>query len=373
MTSVDSSKVPPDLTANLPSAQAVLESFAAHTVDTVMLVDAEGRILFINREPVALAPDELVGGSSFDFLAATDRDRYRDALRNACELGQVDRFECRWRDGTWRVVCVAPVMGHMTPTALVIATDVTRSKKTEESLRESEERFRQLAENVREVFWLMDLKTRRVLYASNAYERVWGRPVKWLYEGATSWLSSIHPDERDWVERAVSGCLNSGGFRVEYRIVRPDGTQRWIRDRGFLVRDADGQVSRIAGIAEDVTEQKSIEDKLRLERKLLKRLLDLQERERRLLAYEIHDGFIQDLVGAKMLLESVLPSLTADQPGLREQMAMVESVLRKAIGEGRRMISNLRPMVIDESGILAAIEYLISEAQGGVARNDLSP
>ena len=65
-----------------------------------------------------------------------------------------------------------------------------------------------------------------------------------------------------------------------------------------------------------------------------------------------------------MLLESVLPSLTADQPGLREQMAMVESVLRKAIGEGRRMISNLRPMVIDESGILAAIEYLISEAQG---------
>ena len=122
----------------------------------------------------------------------------------------------------------------------------------------------------------MDLKTRRVLYASNAYERVWGRPVKWLYEGATSWLSSIHPDERDRVERAVSGCLNSGGFRVEYRIVRPDGTQRWIRDRGFLVRDADGQVSRIAGIAEDVTEQKSIEDKLRLERKLLKRLLDLQ-------------------------------------------------------------------------------------------------
>jgi PAS domain S-box-containing protein len=364
MTSLDNSRPLRDLAANLASAQAVLETFAAHTLDTVLLVDAAGRILSTNRDRAAFAPDEVVGSSSFDLLAEPNDNRYREALRNACELGQAERCELRWRDGSWGVACVAPVLGQMTPTAIVIVTDVTRLKKTEESLRESEQRFLQLAENVREVFWLMDVKDKRVLYASNAYERIWGRPVKWLYEEPRSWLNSIHPDDRDRVERAFSGCAKSGGFRAEYRIVRPDGTQRWIRDRGFVARDADGQAGRIAGVAQDVTEQKSVEDKLRLERKLLKRLLDLQERERRLLAYELHDGLIQDLVGAKMLIESLVPALGSAQPALKEQLSIVESVLRQAIGEGRRMISNLRPMVIDESGILAAIDYLISEASG---------
>jgi signal transduction histidine kinase len=146
--------------------------------------------------------------------------------------------------------------------------------------------------------------------------------------------------------------------------MRPDGSIRWVRDQGYPLRDADGKVCRMAGIAEDVTEQRSIEGNLRAERKLLKRLLDLQEKERGLLAYEIHDGFIQDLVGAKMLLESLRPGFPTDQPVLLARMDAIEASLRKAIGEGRRMISNLRPLVIDDSGILAAIEYLINERQG---------
>ena len=119
----------------------------------------------------------------------------------------------------------------------------------------------------------------------------------------------------------------------------------------------------MAGVAEDITEQRNVEDSLRLERKLLKRLLDLQERERHLLACEIHDGFIQDLVGSKMLLESLRPNLPAENACLIARLDKIECALRKAIGEGRRMIANLRPMVIDDKGILAAIEYLVSERQ----------
>ena len=248
-----------------------------------------------------------------------------------------------------------------TPLALVVATDVNRRKRAEESLRESEERFRQLAENVREVFWLMDWQEQRVLYVTNAYQKIWGRSSKQLYEDSATWISAVHADDRGRVERAFLAATESGAFNAEYRIVRPDGTTRWIRDQGYPLRDADGQVCRMAGIAEDVTEQRNVESNLRPERKLLKRLLDLQEKERGLLAYEIHDGFIQDLVGAKMLLESLRPGLPAEQAGLLERMDAIEVSLRKAIGEGRRMISNLRPMVIDDSGILAAIEYLINE------------
>jgi len=90
-TGLEKSALSRDMGANLPSAQAVLESFAAHTIDTLMLVDAAGRIQSINRELAPLAPDEVVGGSSFDFLAEANHGRYREALRNACELGQVDR------------------------------------------------------------------------------------------------------------------------------------------------------------------------------------------------------------------------------------------------------------------------------------------
>jgi two-component system, cell cycle sensor histidine kinase and response regulator CckA len=127
-----------------------------------------------------------------------------------------------------------------------------QQSRSEHALRESEERFRQLAENIGAAFWLHDLAAGRIIYVSPAFGRIWGRPAEELYADRGVWRASVHPDDRAHASQPSSG----EAYEVEYRIVRPDGTVRWIRDRGFPIRDAHGQVYRTAGIAEDVTERK---------------------------------------------------------------------------------------------------------------------
>jgi PAS domain S-box-containing protein len=125
-------------------------------------------------------------------------------------------------------------------------------------LRQSEERFRQLAENIREVFWLSDPEKNQILYISPGYEQIWGRSCESLYSFPRSWLDSIHPDDRERVLVAALTKQVDGQYDVQYRIVRPDGLVRWIRDRAFPVKDTSGTIYRVAGIAEDITEQKQM-------------------------------------------------------------------------------------------------------------------
>ncbi|WP_442887402.1 response regulator [Congregicoccus parvus] len=126
-------------------------------------------------------------------------------------------------------------------------------------LRASEERFRQLAENIHEVFWLTDPTKDQMLYVSPAYERIWGRSCDELMKHPRAWLEAIHPDDLNRVEAAMTERQRDGTYDEEYRIVRPDGATRWIRDRAFPVRDESGNVYRIAGVAEDVTSRKQLE------------------------------------------------------------------------------------------------------------------
>lgn len=123
------------------------------------------------------------------------------------------------------------------------------------ALAESEQRFRQIAENIHEVFWLRTGDFRRLLYISPAYETVLGRSRETLYQDPRSFLAAIHPADRDRVTGIIENDRQRG-FDVEYRVVRPDGSVRWIRDRGFPIRDPSEQVYRMAGIAEDITERK---------------------------------------------------------------------------------------------------------------------
>jgi len=132
-------------------------------------------------------------------------------------------------------------------------------KRTEVALRESEERFRQLTENIREVFWMTDLKKSRMIYISPAYQEIWGRTSESLYERPRSFLDSIHPDDREAVIGTFEKQAQGKPISVEYRIMRPDGSVRWIRSRGFPVRNELGEVYRVAGLAEDTTERKRAE------------------------------------------------------------------------------------------------------------------
>jgi PAS domain S-box-containing protein len=132
---------------------------------------------------------------------------------------------------------------------------VTDRKRAEEALRESEEMFRQLAEHIREVFWLSDPEKTRMLYVSPAYETIWGRSCGSLYAYPGSWIDSIHPDDQPRVREAAMTKQVPGLYDETYRIMRPDGSIRWIRDRAFPILDRAGHVYRMAGLAEDITER----------------------------------------------------------------------------------------------------------------------
>ncbi|MEK7268079.1 MAG: PAS domain S-box protein, partial [Nitrospirota bacterium] len=135
--------------------------------------------------------------------------------------------------------------------------------RAEDALMESEERFRQVAENIREVFWMTDPEKKQMIYVSPAYADIWGRSCESLYASPRSWLDAIHPDDRTRVLEAALTRQASGEYDEEYRIVRPDGAIRWIHDRAFPIRDHSGKVYRIAGIAACITERKQAQEALR--------------------------------------------------------------------------------------------------------------
>ncbi|MEB3308696.1 MAG: PAS domain S-box protein [Snowella sp.] len=148
--------------------------------------------------------------------------------------------------------------------------DITERKHVEQALKQSEEKFRCMAEAIPDVFWMTDVVRSQIIYVSPAYEKVWGRSAANLQGNTNIWLESIHPDDRPIVKAATGKCLDHGYNIVEYRIIRPDGSVRWIRDRGYAIREADGQTHRIAGIAEDITERKQEEQGAREQQSLLK-------------------------------------------------------------------------------------------------------
>jgi two-component system, cell cycle sensor histidine kinase and response regulator CckA len=134
----------------------------------------------------------------------------------------------------------------------------------EQALRESEERFRQLAENITEsVFWMSDPTAMETIYVSPAYEQIWGRSCESLRANFMEWIEAIHPDDRQRVRANFFDRSLLGKYDEEYRIIRPDQSIRWIRDRGFPLKNQTGVAYRVVGIAEDITNRKLTEAVLR--------------------------------------------------------------------------------------------------------------
>jgi PAS domain S-box-containing protein len=141
----------------------------------------------------------------------------------------------------------------------VMVQEITERKQAERQLRESEERFQQLVRYVPHLLWISEPMQQRLLYASSAYEQIWGRPLAAVYADYGQWMSGIHPEDRERVEAHFAETILWGDYNIEYRIVRPDGSIRWIYDRGFPIPSKSGEVRRVAGIAEDITERKQWE------------------------------------------------------------------------------------------------------------------
>ena len=141
--------------------------------------------------------------------------------------------------------------------------DITARKVAQDALRASEERFRQIADNIREAFWMTDPAITETLYVSPAYERIWSIPAAELYQHPQAWMDLIHPDDQARVQATIDAQIVGENTQVEYRIIRRDGELRWVRDSAFPIRNDADEVYRVAGVSEDITERKQAEDALR--------------------------------------------------------------------------------------------------------------
>jgi PAS domain S-box-containing protein len=240
--------------------------------DGIVITDIEGNFQFANPAFLAMTgyPGEEVIGQSTRLLNSRmmPADYYR-ALWNTILAGQVWQGELinRRKDGTlyteeMRIAPLRDANGIITG-YVAIKHDVTKRKQAEEALRSSEEKFRQLAENIQEVFWMMNAAGTEVLYVSPAYESIWGSRSENPITRPSDWMNTIHPDYRAMSRDIFMRQLKGESTDFEYRALAPEGKEKWIRNRAFPVRDEHGELIRIAGVAEDITERKRAEELLK--------------------------------------------------------------------------------------------------------------
>ena len=238
----------------------------------------------------------------------------------------------------------------------------------EAALRRAEQRFREFADNVEQVFWIRDADSSRVLYASPAYEKVWRRERAALYASATGWRPFIVGEDLPHADAASRARENGVEATETYRITRPDGEVRWIRERAFVSRDESGAVIHIVGTAEDITDARSLEEHLRQAQKLeavgqlaggvahdFNNILMIIEGFASMIAMETGlsaDGreAVHEIISASARATKLTAQLLAfgrkqvTQPeavDLNERIHSLNSLMEKAVGEGVQLVLDL--------------------------------
>jgi PAS domain S-box-containing protein len=193
--------------------------------------------------------------------------------------------------------------------------------RIEKRLRESEEKFRQLAENIDDAFWLTEVgDPRRIAYLSPSHESVWGTAAQELYANPNLWVESLHLADRERVLRAYADFLvGSGDFDAEYRIVRPDGAVRWIWDRAFPIRGTDGSLHRVAGLAQDITQRKLDQEKQQQLNDEIRHFAYIVSHDLRAPLINLR-GFVRELNNA---LNEIRPAFESGVKGLRDDQRRI--------------------------------------------------
>jgi PAS domain S-box-containing protein len=226
----------------------------------------EGTTVYANEKFLELwryrSNDDVVGRSVLEHWAQHVRPLIAERIRRRA-LGlptQPEDMIAQRSDGTMFPAHLETVAVELPdgPVTAAFITDETERKRAEEALRESELRLRQIAEGIDQVVWLADAPLSRLLYVSPASIEVYGRAPEELYADPSLRLAAVHPDDAERVHAAMETKQARGDYDESYRIVRPDGTVRSIRERAFPLRNADGEVYRVVGVSRDVTHERAL-------------------------------------------------------------------------------------------------------------------
>ncbi|MGA2571333.1 MAG: PAS domain S-box protein [Terracidiphilus sp.] len=241
--------------------------------------DHLSRFVLVNRAMADIlkleSVEDAIGKSDWDFFTFEHAAQAFADEQEIIRTGQpiLDKEEKEtWPDGriTWASTSKMPLRdadGGIIGT-FGISHDVTETRRMREALIESEARFQELISAIREVFWIKEFGTGRILYASPAYEAIWGMPIEHLYSTPLGWLDDVHEDDRQLLIDHFKE-ERSEPYEITFRIRRADGELRWIRQRGFPVFDKEGNVVRFAGASADITEAREANEEFIRTQRLL--------------------------------------------------------------------------------------------------------
>ncbi len=226
-----------------------------------------------------------------------------------------------------------------------LQTEIDEHRRTAGRLQETLQLFRHVTENITDVFWVADAARTRFSYVSPEFENVWGFSRRNVYVSAEAWMQAIHPGDRERVRQAAKPEAGPRRYDEEFRVIRPDRSIRWVHERAFPVRNDRGEVFRIVGISEDVTER------VRLERQIL----EISDREQARIGQDIHDGLCQKLISLAFDVNALVAEASPEQA---KRLGRVSDVLDESITESRRVARGLYPVRLETEGLVSALKEL---------------
>jgi PAS domain S-box-containing protein len=371
---------------------ARLHAIVNTAVDAIITIDERGTIESANPATSRIfgyPPEELIGQNVKILMPSPDREQHDRYLADYCRTGKrkiigIGReVQGRRKDGSTFPLDLAVsemwIGGKRMFTG--ITRDITERKQSEESLRglndtleqrvfertaelfaanqalrESQERFRQIAEAIPQVVWIGTADLSRTLYVSPAYEKVWGQPVEGLYTDTMSMLEAIHPDDRERASRLLSGMSGQGtnppSLEDQFRVVGPDGQERQVIGRTFPVRNDLGAVYRVSAVFEDVTKH------LRLEQEVL----SISEAEQRRIGQDLHDTLGQTLTGILYLARIIEQSLAARNAAEAKDAGQITQHIVQAIQTTRSLARGLCPVDMRAEGLMNGLRSFAEQA-----------
>jgi PAS domain S-box-containing protein len=256
----------------LQQSEHLYRQLVESQIDLIIRIDLQGRINFANMavcETFGWQLHELRGQSLFQFFPPDELPQTIENLRiltlsHHCltiseqRLLTVDGI--RWFQ--WNVAAIQNEAGEVVEIQGV-GRDITDRKQIEEALQKSEEKFRLFADNAHTLIWIENSDPEKILYVNHAYEKIWGRSCQSLYNQPSSWMDSVHPEDRDRVMAKLQQYDDGDSASLEYRILQTDGSVRWIWSRRFAMHNEQGNIYAYGSIAEDITDRKQAEESLR--------------------------------------------------------------------------------------------------------------
>ncbi len=237
--------------------------------DAVEVVDPETlRFLDVNEracKDLGYTREELLSLTVYDIDPDADEACCATVLRKLRDAGSVVKQTVhRRKDGsTFPVETSLKYVSLERDYVVAVSRDITDRKGADDALHEREEKFHQVADNIQEIFWMVDSGSKQAIYVNPAFEQITGRTVASLLNAPLSYDEIIHPDHRAHVLHRLNEAATTGKFDEEFRIVRPDGTIRWVEAHGFPVCNADGKIYRLAGVVQDITARRLAEEAVR--------------------------------------------------------------------------------------------------------------